>query len=203
MPPGGTVGIEVEPSDLALFLVHVEAVIAKAVLIQAENVTSLFGQNPCDLLVGAFRLAPINGNLIALVKHFLNAVAFLVDGDAAHGNSCRFSLYLTSCQGQAQCIRCFHRVLFKELIEVSGTNHDDVVGVLLLHLLVFLPSIVALVADSCNRISRQFSRLLGLFRLLFQSVVETILPQPFQKGGKIQFKRNEGAIEKLHLSPCQ
>ena len=203
MPPGGTVGIEIEPSDLALFLVHVEAIIAKAVLVEAENVTSLFGQNPCDLLIGAFRLAPINGNLIALVQQSLYRFAFLVDGDATHGDSCRFSLYLTSCQGQAQRIRCFHRILFKELIEVSGTNHDDVVGVLLLHLLVFLPSIVALDADSCNRISRQVSRLLGLFRLLFQSVVEAILTKPLHEGGKIQFKRNEGAVEKLHLASCQ
>ena len=37
------IGIEIEPSDLALFFVHVEAVIAEAILIQAQNLFTVGG----------------------------------------------------------------------------------------------------------------------------------------------------------------
>ena len=37
------VGIEIEPSDLALFFVHIETVIAEAILIQTQNLFSVGG----------------------------------------------------------------------------------------------------------------------------------------------------------------
>ena len=47
-----TIGIEVEPSDLALFFVHIETVIAEAILIQTQNLFAVGGQDLSDLLVG-------------------------------------------------------------------------------------------------------------------------------------------------------
>ena len=38
-----TIGIEIEPSDLALFFVHIETVIAEAILIQTQNLFAVGG----------------------------------------------------------------------------------------------------------------------------------------------------------------
>ena len=37
------IGIEIEPSDLALFFIHVETVIAETILIQAQNLFAVGG----------------------------------------------------------------------------------------------------------------------------------------------------------------
>ena len=101
-----TVGIEIEPSNRSLFLVHIEAVIAETVLIKSKNLFPLFGKNGCNIRIGIVLICSCrflnwqgfiflgNSYFIAFIKKLLQKLVHCVIRETAHRNSGRLSFYI-------------------------------------------------------------------------------------------------------------